>query len=145
MSAFYKKRAAAGLNLAEAVEIVEGLPVEDQRILLDALRKKSRPAKGTETLVKCGLLSASGAASVCPSDGVLGCQRRLVTYLKRKFEDDEYFDPDLGEMVPCPYGAEYVAAIVVGGEAGGGWAFPDDDVTALLDRFGVNRCRGWKP
>lgn len=146
MAGFYnRKTAPAGLSLSEAVEIVECLTLPEQRVLMDVLRRKMRPLSGAEALATAGLVEDLGRGSVGPSASLHGCARRLLTYLMRKFENSEYFDPDAGEMVPCPHGAEYVATVDACTGASGGWEFPADDVTVLLDFYGVNRCRGWKP
>lgn len=58
-------------------------------------------------------------------------QRKTYSYLLRKYSWDYFYEDDIGEY-QCPHGSEW-------GKSGLYW-FPDDDITALLTKYGCNRC-----
>lgn len=75
-----------------------------------------------------------------------GSQKPLYTYLLRRDETDEYYDPDKDEFVEIPYGAVFSATVsLTGSKTKGGLklSFPDDNITYLLDKYGKNRCNDW--
>lgn len=81
----------------------------------------------------------SDAVAVKVSDAFVRVSRKIYTYLGRRLENDVVFD-SCGSEVVIPKGSRIVVS------AGSlSVEFPDDEVTALLDQYGVNRCRGWKP
>ena len=84
------------------------------------------------------------AIAVRLSDDFLKSARKIYTYLNRRNENESYYDPDLGRFVDIPKGSQFVATVTIGGGSSLSLEFPDDEITELLDRHGVNRCRGWK-
>lgn len=74
----------------------------------------------------------------------IGHIRKVYSYLCRKFDNDCYYDPDTDSMIDYPKGATFSARIGLNGEIqGSGYAFPEDEITDLLDKYGCNRCRNW--
>ena len=55
----------------------------------------------------------------------------------------EFWREDMIEH-EIPKGASFVATMPVGSGASLSVEFPDDEITALLDLYGVNRCHEWK-
>lgn len=147
MNFVHKKTAPDGLSLSEAVAIIERLTEQSQRVLKDVLRAQKAGYKPRGHACEyLGELIASGLIAEAdgvlrPSDALIRSRRPVTAYLRRKFDNDEYLDPDSGEFVPVPYGAEFVASVGLDG-VGCRMAFPDDEITALLDFYGVNRLRG---
>lgn len=86
----------------------------------------------------------SDAVAVRLSDDFVRVSRKIYTYLGRRLEDDFVYEGD-GSEVAIPKGSHFVAAIAIGGGSSLSVEFPDDEITALLDQYGVNRCREWKP
>lgn len=137
-------------KLEKAVAIVEGFSLSDQKVLRAVLsdqfykKKPVHPVKQREdsaALVSSGLvvrLDDPDGLSLAPEYLEVG--RKLCTYLTRRNESEPYFDPDHG-MMEIPKGSQFVACVSVSGKSSLCLAFPDDEVTALLDRYGVNRCR----
>lgn len=87
------------------------------------------------------LFSDVGAVRI--SDDFLRASRKIYTYLGRRLDNELIVDGS-GRMLEIPKGAEFVVRL--SGEASGlSLRFPDDEITALLDEYGVNRCKGWTP
>lgn len=141
------------LKLSEAVDRVETLGVSDQRllrsILVDLVYKK-KAARASKACEDFSALEAAGLVvrvddpagfAVAPDLCKVG--RKLCTYLTRRNETDSYYDPDRG-MVDYPKGAELCGVMGLQGPAVWHAEFPDDEITALLDLHGVNRCRTWQ-
>ena len=104
-------------------------------------KQKTEPA-AVEQLEDLGLVSVvDGSAAFSPE--LDACKKKVYTYLMRKFDDQQYYDEEM-EPHTIPHGAQMVANVSLSGSELR-VEFPDDDVTALLDAHGVNRCRGWKP
>lgn len=137
-------------KLESAIALVESIGLPDQKFLrsvLSDLIYKKKPVhvqkKGEDpaALVSTGLvvvLDDPAGLVLAPEYSSIG--RKLCTYLTRRNETELYFDPDRG-MIEIPKGAQYVACVSISGEPSLCLAFPDDEITALLDRHGVNRCR----
>lgn len=70
------------------------------------------------------------------SDIFVKVSRKIYTYLNRR--DGVEYDLDGREI---PKGAQFVATVSIDGTTSLSMEFPDDEITALLDRYGVNRCR----
>lgn len=83
------------------------------------------------------------AVAVRLSDNFVRVSRKIYTYLNRRDAVESYFDEKMVEH-EIPKGAEYVATITIGSGSSLSLEFPDDEITALLDHYGVNRCRTWK-
>ena len=73
-----------------------------------------------------------------------GVQRKLYTYLLRRDEVEEYYDPDIDEVVKIPYGSDFVWIAGTDGKPKWSLAFPDDEVTWILNSLGLNRCDDWE-
>ena len=105
-------------DLKNAVAVVEDLALEDQfllRLLLsEAVYKKQTVHKKRPREKYDGLIGAG-----------------LVV------EVDEN-----GVPYTIPKGAQFVAFVSLGGSSLS-LIFPDDEITELLDYYGVNRCKGW--
>lgn len=71
-------------------------------------------------------------------------RKKVYIYLGRKFEDEQYFDPESGGCITYPKGAAFSAAIRPDGSSVLSVSFPDDEITALLDKYDCNRCRTWQ-
>lgn len=69
---------------------------------------------------------------ITATDDTLKPSRKTYTYLRRKFEDEGVFSEITNQVEYFPAGANY---------DGVNWSFPDDEVTALLDQYGCNRCK----
>lgn len=68
-------------------------------------------------------------------------KRKLYTYLRRKYDDETYFDGE--NIVEIPAGAKPIGSISIGQsafESAIKYKFPDDDVTTLLNKYNKNRC-----
>lgn len=145
-------------TLKQAVSDVEKLSVDDQRllrvILSEAVYKKAsyhkiKRGESFGDLIAAGfVVPVDDPVGVVLSDDLATVRRKLCTYLSRRNENDSYYDPELDRFVEFPKGAQFTATVTVG-TAGSGTSlvleFPDDEITELLDHYGVNRCRGWKP
>lgn len=71
--------------------------------------------------------------------------RKVYTYLRRKFDDEKFLDPQTGELVSSPAGAEWVFEIsTTTGNTVHRCCFPQDEVTDLLNKYEANRCLGGK-
>lgn len=144
----------SALKLPEAVDRVETLGVADQRLLRSTLVDLVYKKRAVRVPKACEDFSALEAAGlVVRVDDPVGfavapdlCKvgRKLCTYLTRRNETDSYYDPDRG-MVDYPKGAELCGVMDLPDPATWHAEFPDDEITALLDLHGVNRCRTWQP
>ncbi len=65
--------------------------------------------------------------------------RKVYTYLRRKFDFDDIFDAETGEIIKIPAGANCTMKMS-SGVLGCKYEFPQDDVTELLNKYGTNRC-----
>lgn len=141
-------------DLKSAVAVVESLALDDQKLLRsllsDAVYKKSpfhkiKKGEDLSALASAGLIviidDPAGAVLDPSLDKV---RKKLCTYLSRRNEVEHYFDEELVEH-EIPKGSQFVATITIGAGSVLSLEFPDDEITALLDQYGVNRCRGWKP
>ncbi len=141
------------LALSEAVEKVEALDLAGQdllrTVLVEAVYKKApfhKVKRGEDfgTLISAGLvLQIDDPAGVVLSGDLEKVRRKLCTYLSRRNDVERYLDEDLNEH-EIPKGSQFVATVTIGGGSSLSLEFPDDEITELLDRYGVNRCRGWK-
>lgn len=143
----YKKTASDGWSLSEAVEKIERLSEPAQRVLKDVLRAQKAGYKSRGVSTDClGELILSGLAIdvggvIFPAEDMRRSRRAATSYLRRKFDDDEYLDPDSGEFVLIPHGAEFVACAGLDGVRCR-MVFPNDEITELLDLYEVNRLGG---
>jgi hypothetical protein len=141
------------LSLFEAVEKVEALDPAGQdllrAVLVESVYKKApfhKVKRGEDfgTLISAGLvLQIDEPAGVVLSGDLEKVRRKLCTYLSRRNDVERYLDEDLNEH-EIPKGSQFVATVTIGGGSSLSLEFPDDEITELLDRYGVNRCRGWK-
>ena len=133
-------------TLPAVISVLEGIEENGQRalqtLLKNSLYKKSikvDPA-ALELLADVGLVNiCDGAVCFCPD--LDACRKKTYTYLLRKYEVEDYLDDNL-EPHSIPYGSTF-SATVTPDKVELCVEFPDDDVTELLDHYGVNRCRGW--
>ena len=139
------------MKLIDLVSIVENMTDDCQRVLFKALKEILYRQKGSaklkqcnelDTIVESGILNLEdGRYSIAePAKKKI---RKLYTYLLRKFDVDSYFDEN-GTLKEIPKGAEFVATINMDGSSRLAVQFPDDEVTAMLDLFGTNRCDNWQ-
>ena len=141
------------LSLSEAVEKVEALDPAGQdllrAVLVESVYKKApfhKVKRGEDfgALISAGLvLQIDEPAGVVLSRDLEKVRRKLCTYLNRRNDVERYLDEDLNEH-EIPKGSQFVATVTIGGGSSLALEFPDDEITELLDRYGVNRCRGWK-
>jgi len=141
------------LSLFEAVEKVEALDPAGQdllrAVLVESVYKKApfhKVKRGEDfgALISAGLvLQIDEPAGVVLSGDLEKVRRKLCTYLSRRNDVERYLDEDLNEH-EIPKGSQFVATVTIGGGSSLSLEFPDDEITELLDRYGVNRCRGWK-
>ncbi len=149
-----KKKVDDGMTLESAVETVETLSLDSQTVLREILLDlayRNKPFHRIKKRLNYDELLASGLI-VKTEDGkgfvtigsIRKVQRNLCTYLGRRNEDDEYFDQDTNEWHSCPKGAQQRTHITMSPEGTkviSEVAFPEDKITFLLDKYGVNRCR----
>lgn len=144
-------------ELKNAVAAVEKLVAEDQAllhsVLSEAVYKKApyhkiRRGECFDALIAADFVVAiDDPVGVIVHDDLAKLRRKLCTYLSRRNEDESYLDENMEEH-RIPKGAQFVATVTIGASGTGTslvLEFPDDEITALLDQYGVNRCRGWKP
>ena len=140
------------MNLKDLVSIIENMTDDAQMYLKNALleilyRKKDplklKPSDNLQAVLDAGILqTVDGGYTIAPT--AKKKIRKLYTYLIRKFDTEEYYDPDKNEMVPIPKGSEFVCTITpADGTSKLTLQFPADEVTALLDLFGTNPCDKW--
>ena len=137
-------------KLENAIRIVEGLALHDQKLLRSLLsdvlyKKKSvhvlRKGEDPEGLVSSGLVVLlDDPAGLVLSPDYSDVARKICTYLTRRNESEHYFDPERG-TVEIPKGSHFVATVSISGKSELAIEFPDDEITALLDQYGANRCR----
>lgn len=143
------------LSLTDTVALVEGVDLPSQKLLRRVMYETIYHKKASVRL-KSGedaadLIAAGLLIHIDEPEGVVlppefeRVRRKLYTYLGRRNESEPYFDPDAGAMKEIPQGASFEAAVALSGETALTLSFPDDEVTDLLNRYGVNRCRGWAP
>lgn len=71
-------------------------------------------------------------------------KKKVYTYLLRKLTDSIYYNEN-GEECKVPHGAEFSGTMdVFTGKTTLSLSFPNDEVTELLNKYGVNRCIDWK-
>ena len=141
-------------DLKSAVAVVESLALDDQKLLRSLLSEavyKKAPFHKIKKSEDLGALVSAGLVVIVddPAGAVLDpsldkVRKKLCTYLSRRNEVERYFDEELVEH-EIPKGSQFVATITIGTGSVLSLEFPDDEITALLDQYGVNRCRGWKP
>ena len=136
------------MNLQELVSTTENLTDDCQRVLWEALKEIIYRQKGPAKLKSCaeldriveiGLLTHANEHYSVPEMAKKRI-KKLYTYLVRKFDTELYYDPDLDETKAIPKGSEFVCTITMDGSRQLALQFPDDDVTAMLNLFGTNRC-----
>ena len=140
------------MDLQELVSITENLTDDCQKALWQALKEilfrkkgpaKIRPYTELERIVEIGILvHTDGYYAV--SEMAQKKIRKLYTYLVRKFDIALYYDPDLDEIKEIPKGAEFVCTLSTDGSGRLSLQFPDDEITAMLNLFGTNRCNNWR-
>ena len=139
------------MDLKELVSIAENLTDDCQLVLRDALKEIVYRQKGQAKLKHCdeldriveiGLLVYEDGRYSVPEPAKKSL-RKFYTYLVRKFDWDYEWDEETGEAKPYPKGAEFVVEISLDGSIKSYMQFPDDEVTDLLNLFGVNRCNNW--
>lgn len=140
------------MDLQELVSITENLTDDCQKALWQALKEilfrkkgpaKIRPSTELERIVEIGILvHTDGYYAV--SEMAQKKIRKLYTYLVRKFDIALYYDPDLDEIKEIPKGAEFVCTLSTDGSGRISLQFPDDEITAMLNLFGTNRCNNWR-
>jgi hypothetical protein len=137
------------MELLELVSTIENLTEDCQRVLLRALKEILYRQKGPAKLKNCFELDKVVEIGILVYDGgrydvtetAKKRIRKLYTYLIRKYDSESYFDPETCSFLDIPKGAEFVDTMdVSSGKTTLRLKFPDDDVTALLDLFGTNRC-----
>ena len=140
------------MDFKELVSTLENLTDECQRALWEALKEiiyrqkgpaKLKPSYELDCIVDIGLLVFIDGRYAVPEMAKKKI-RKLYTYLVRKFDDELYYDPDCNEYRSYPKGAEFVCTVDMNGETKLSIQFPDDDVTAMLNLFGTNRCDNWQ-
>ena len=135
-------------TLEELVSVVENFTDQGQLALKSALSnilfKKKPVAYSVENkeAVDAGVFSIEDGCLAINPAAKRKC-RKLYTYLSRKFDTESYFDPETCDFKEIPKGSEFVIAIGDNGVSELQLMFPDDEITALLDRFEQNRCEGW--
>ena len=140
------------MDLQELVSITENLTDDCQRVLWAALKEILYKQKGPAKLKPCGELdSIVEIGLLVHVDGRYAVAetakkriRKLYTYLVRKFDVEYYWDPETGEDKAIPKGAEFICSMDLNGNSQLALQFPDDDVTAMLNLFGTNRCDNWQ-
>ena len=139
------------MDLQELVAITENLTDDCQRVLREALKEilyrqkgsaKLKPCDELDRIVEIGLLSYDDGRYAV-AEMAKKRIRKLYTYLVRKFDVEYYWDPETGDDKAIPKGAEFICAMDLNGNNQLALQFPDDDVTALLNLFGTNRCDNW--
>lgn len=141
------------MTFPEAVAAAEGLALEDQlllRLLLsEAVYKKQTVHKKRPREQYGGLIGAGLVVEVDEPAGIVldpcleKVRKKLCTYLSRRNESENCVDEN-GDPYTIPKGAQFVASVSLSGSSLS-LGFPDDEITELLDYYGVNRCKGWAP
>ena len=107
--------------------------------------KKARMEHCMEHAAEICALVYPKAVFLRPAGDLLLAKRKVYTYLLRKLDQEPIYVGGKEEWRSIPHGAEETAAIGADGSVTYSIAFPDDEITKLLDKYGVNPCRGWKP
>lgn len=146
--------AEPGMSFTAAVDKVEQLSLNDQKILREILLDFAYRSKDIhKKIAGCDYSEVlnSGLVEETP-DGIITVdelkseRRNLCIYLGRRNEDDYYYDPAKEEYLPFPKGAQHYATIDIGlgvSSSEFGIEFPDDKITAELDKRGLNRCHAY--
>lgn len=139
--------------MKDAVAAVELLNTEAQRLLRMMLSEavykkmpvhKAKKGEKFDDLISAGLVVPIDDPAGVVLDPCLGkVRKKLCTYLSRRNESEFCVDEN-GEPYTIPQGAHFVASVSLNGSSLS-LVFPDDEITALLDHYGVNRCKGWTP
>lgn len=140
-------------SLSEAVALVEGVDRASQMLLRsllsEAIYKKiyiheKKNGESFVDLIGAGLVvDVDDPAGVVLAPCLEKVRKKLCTYLSRRNESESCVDEN-GEPYTIPKGAQFVASASLSGSTLL-LAFPDDEITELLDYYGVNRCKGWTP
>lgn len=139
------------MDLVDLVAIVENMTDDCQMFLLDALKEilyrqkgsaKLKPCNELDDILQCGILRLDGGRYTV-AEMAKKRARKLYTYLLRKFDVELYFGED-GTLKEIPKGSEFVYTITIDGSSKLELQFPDDEVTAMLNLFGTNRCDNWQ-
>lgn len=139
-------------SLMEMVAAIENTSDSVQLFLKNAMSDILYRTKGSIQLPGCYELDAVLSTGILQetdgkysfSESAKKKARKLYTYLVRKFDTELYFDPETCQTIDIPKGAVFVGTIdVSSGESSISLHFPDDEVTELLDLFGVNPCKKW--
>lgn len=69
-----------------------------------------------------------------------GIQKKVYTYLMRRNDKEECYNPDTNRIESIPKGAEFKTS---NGNTKLELRFPNDEITILLDKYGKNRCAKW--
>lgn len=72
-----------------------------------------------------------------------GIQKKILTYLIRRDDIEEYYDPNDNKVKTIPKGAEFKISVTPHGVSALEMNFPKDEITDLLNMYGKNRCIGW--
>lgn len=143
-----------GMSLDDAVDIAETLSPYGQTVLREILLDLTYRNKNVHTKEKgcdysevldSGIVEET-SDGIVTVDGLKKERRNLCIYLGRRNEDDYYYDPATEQYISLPKGAKYSATISVstdGSSVESGIAFPDDEVTAQLEKRGLNRCHAY--
>lgn len=159
----YHKKEHVAFQKDIAIQLVKAevlLPVKDDLSLLNFYKRDEllsfldkagiAPPKRNMSLNNLAVWCMENVPDVpalCGSIETLGLNpkmqkrlRKVYTYLIRKYDKEPYFDPNTGDMIEIPKGAEFVATVGMNGSSLT-LAFPDDEVTEQLDRYGWNGCK----
>lgn len=86
----------------------------------------------------------SNTIAVTLAPQVYKAKTKIYSYLHRKLDKQIYLDENLNE-VEIPAGSTYSISITPNGPSGSPvLAFPNDEVTFLLDKYNVNPCKNYK-
>lgn len=72
-----------------------------------------------------------------------GIQKKILTYLIRRDDIEEYYDPNDNKVKTIPKGAEFKISVTPHGVSALEINFPKDEITDLLNMYEKNRCIGW--
>ena len=150
------------VNLADAKELLEHniiVKIYDPLILIkgysksqitEILKRNSVPFKGNASSAQLAIICTqlSNFDELFNEKIVVDfipefkkSERKLYTYLRRKFCTEEYWDPDSEEFKNIPAGSQFEGILnIITGDYELKLKFPDDEITHLLDIYGKNRC-----
>lgn len=124
-------------NDRDLLESLTGKEIMD-RLRSTGLAPSKRPRTNADLVNWC-LNNLQDIPNIFPdlslitaTDNTLKPSRKAYTYLRRKFEDEGVFSEITNQVEYFPAGANYDGVT---------WSFPDDEVTALLNQYGCNRCK----